>query len=249
MAQQSAIRSPTDEPGNHTIVLRQLKEAAEIGRRLRGDPLDSYVQVRELVNAGIVRIANGQVVAPSPTSLPPTVVPSTRQIKTIGSLTGGGTLAADRTLQLVGDVGAPGNNFYYGTNGAGTKGFYAIPNSVFTKGAQWINAGGGAVLTPTNDVARQVPAACSLQEIIVTGLGGPGSCSIDIWYVPFSGYPATVANSIVGGSFPAISSGNKQSITSFGSFTTTTFAQDGFLVFHLISSTTFTVVQIEMRLQ
>lgn len=248
MAVQSGIRSPTEDLGNHTIVLRQLKEVAEVGRRLRGDPLDSYVQVRELVNAGIVRIVNGQVVAPSPTSLPPTVVPSTRQIKTVGSLTGGGTLAADRTLQLVGDVGAPGNNFYYGTNGAGVKGFYGIPNSVFTKGAQWV-ASSGAVTVPTNDVVRQVPANCSLQEIIVTGLGGPGSCSIDIWYVPYSGFPATVANSICGGSYPAISSGTKAQILSFGSFTTTTFAQDSFLVFHLQSSSAFTVVQIEMRLQ
>lgn len=43
------------------------------------------------------------------------------------SLTGGGSLAANRTLSLVNDAATPGNTFYYGTNGSGVKGFYAIP--------------------------------------------------------------------------------------------------------------------------
>lgn len=43
------------------------------------------------------------------------------------SLTGGGSLAANRTLSLVNDSATPGNNYYYGTNGSGSKGFYAIP--------------------------------------------------------------------------------------------------------------------------
>jgi len=43
------------------------------------------------------------------------------------SLTGGGDLTANRTLSLVGDVAAPGNSFYYGTNATGVKGFYTLP--------------------------------------------------------------------------------------------------------------------------
>src|SRR5579859_3040408 len=57
----SAIRSPTDDLGNHTIVLRQLKEVAEVSQRLRGNPLDSFVKVRELVDAGIARFTNNQI--------------------------------------------------------------------------------------------------------------------------------------------------------------------------------------------
>lgn len=43
------------------------------------------------------------------------------------SLTGGGSLAANRTLSLVNDSATPGNSRYYGTDGTGTKGFHALP--------------------------------------------------------------------------------------------------------------------------
>lgn len=55
------------------------------------------------------------------------LVPNSRLIGTTGSLTGGGTLAADRTLQLVGDSTTPGASKYYGTDGGGTKGYYPLP--------------------------------------------------------------------------------------------------------------------------
>lgn len=56
-------------------------------------------------------------------------VADTRAINTTNSLTGGGDLSADRTIQLVNDAAAPGANQYYGTNGAGTKGYFAIGSS------------------------------------------------------------------------------------------------------------------------
>lgn len=62
MAITSAIRSPTDDPDNHKIVLRQMKENIELAQRLRGDPLDSFVRVRELVAAGVIKF-NGSVQA------------------------------------------------------------------------------------------------------------------------------------------------------------------------------------------
>lgn len=43
------------------------------------------------------------------------------------SLTGGGTIAANRTLSLVGDSASPGNVKVYGTNSSGTRGFYDRP--------------------------------------------------------------------------------------------------------------------------
>lgn len=55
-------------------------------------------------------------------------VPTSRVVGTAGgSLTGGGDLSADRALSLVNDNAAPGASTYYGTNGAGTKGFFALP--------------------------------------------------------------------------------------------------------------------------
>lgn len=45
------------------------------------------------------------------------------------SLSGGGDLTANRTLSLVNDSATPGNTMYYGTNGTGTKGYYALPSA------------------------------------------------------------------------------------------------------------------------
>jgi hypothetical protein len=69
-----------------------------------------------------------------------------RLVSTAGSLTGGGSLAANRTLSLVNDSSSPGNNRYYGTDGSGTKGWFALPGapdlSPYVTGAA--NAGTGA---------------------------------------------------------------------------------------------------------
>ncbi len=45
-------------------------------------------------------------------------------VSTSGSLTGG-TITTSGTLMLVNDNATPGNNFYYGTDGSGTKGFFS----------------------------------------------------------------------------------------------------------------------------
>lgn len=56
------------------------------------------------------------------------LVPNSRLISTSGSLTGGGDLTANRTLSLVGDNASPGTWYFYGTDGSGSKGFYALPS-------------------------------------------------------------------------------------------------------------------------
>ena len=43
-----------------------------------------------------------------------------------GSITGGGDLTANRSLQLAGDSATPGAAMYYGTDGGGAKGFHAL---------------------------------------------------------------------------------------------------------------------------
>jgi hypothetical protein len=56
-------------------------------------------------------------------------VQNSRAVNTSGSLTGGGNLSADRTLQLVNDSASPGNTRYYGTDGSGNKGFFTFPSA------------------------------------------------------------------------------------------------------------------------
>jgi hypothetical protein len=64
--------------------------------------------------------ANGSWVAP-----PTTGVPLTRNVNTQYSLTGGGQLNADLTLNLVNDTASPGNSMVYGTSSGGTRGWFA----------------------------------------------------------------------------------------------------------------------------
>lgn len=53
---------------------------------------------------------------------------STVSITGSDSLAGGGDITANRSLSLVNDAAAPGNSMYYGTDGGGTKGFFALPS-------------------------------------------------------------------------------------------------------------------------
>ncbi|MDV2988580.1 MAG: hypothetical protein P3T54_00240 [Dehalogenimonas sp.] len=52
-----------------------------------------------------------------------------RSVLTQHSITGGGNLSADRTLNLVNDEATPGNSKYYGTSGAGAKGWHTLPTA------------------------------------------------------------------------------------------------------------------------
>lgn len=56
------------------------------------------------------------------------IVPNSRTVTTTKSLTGGGTLAEDRTLELVNDAATPGNDKLYGTSPTGTKGWFSQPS-------------------------------------------------------------------------------------------------------------------------
>jgi len=53
----------------------------------------------------------------------------------VTSLTGGGDLTANRTIGLVNDAATPGNSQYYGTDGAGAKGYHAIPVATIANGS------------------------------------------------------------------------------------------------------------------
>src|SRR5690606_13089157 len=69
-------------------------------------------------------------------------VPSTRSVATQHSLTGGGDLSADRTLNLVNDTAAPGNSKVYGTDGSGTRGWFDAPTPDYGAGNAALAYGG-----------------------------------------------------------------------------------------------------------
>ena len=238
----SAIESPTQDPATHLAVLRQLKEVAEIGQRVRGDPGDSFVRVSELVGLGLARLVNSTL-QPYPSSGSTTApVSSARNILTPASVIGGGNLSADLTLTLAGDQVNPAGNRLYGTNAAGSKGWQTLPD--FVRGATWVT-GSGALALPTNDVYVQIPRACTLKEVTIVTSGGPGSCTVDILKGTFAGFPS--ATSICGGVPPQITSGSTYDNTALSGWTTSLAAND-ILAFRLSATTTFAQIAVSLRM-
>jgi len=113
----TAIRAPTPDIQNHQVVLTQLKEETEVGRRIRGNPDDSFVTLGELISAGILKYI-GKTVSPGNK----TGGGGLSTVSVTDSITGDGSTGSP--LKLVGDTASPGNNMVYGTNGSGVKGWY-----------------------------------------------------------------------------------------------------------------------------
>jgi hypothetical protein len=131
----SAIQNPS--PENTVTVQRQMKESIEIGQRLRGDPNDSFVRVRELTQGGLWKLVNGVLV-------PGTVSSGSSSVTTADSVSGDGSSGSP--IILVGDSASPGNSMLYGTNASGTKGWYSQP------------VGGSSTLAGLSDVAISSPS-------------------------------------------------------------------------------------------
>jgi len=117
----TSIQTPTTDPANLQRVGQQLKEAVEIGQRLRGNVGDSFVRVSELQYAFGARVVNNTIQPPSSGSS------SSGTVSVSDSITGDGSSGSP--LQLSGDSASPGNSKVYGTNGSGTKGWYAASGS------------------------------------------------------------------------------------------------------------------------
>jgi hypothetical protein len=60
------------------------------------------------------------------------------------------------TITLVNDVASPSANYYYGTNGAGTKGYYALPTSGNSSGIPIATATGANVITANYSSAPSI---------------------------------------------------------------------------------------------
>lgn len=56
-------------------------------------------------------------------------------------------------VKLSGDVASPGNSFYYGTNGSGTKGYFALPVGA----SKWTDGTGGSIYRNSNVAIGNAP--------------------------------------------------------------------------------------------
>lgn len=200
----TSITTPTATGDNHTLVLGQLKETAEIAQRLRGDPNDSFVRVGEINSALGTRMVNGTLQPPNSSTA------SGASVAAINSIMGNGTALSP--LQLVGDSASPGNSMVYGTNGSGVKGWYAA------------GGGGGGSLTVT-DGTNSVTGTTSL-----TVVGGVVSGSTPNATVTVSGSVIDLAH---GGGNVATPSNSGWTLNLNGGVGTATFGANGQLILNV----------------
>lgn len=101
-------------------------------------------------------------------------VPTARTLTTSGSITGGGTLAADRVFTLVGDVAAPGSTQYYGTDAAGTRGWHSFSGDVhyvgLTQPASGLTVAGSPVTFSGTFTLALADDLAAVEGLSTTGL-------------------------------------------------------------------------------
>ena len=108
-------------------------------------------------------------------------VQTSRQVATQHSLDGGGDLTTDRTLSLVNDAASPGNSKYYGTDGAGARGYHDLPAG---GGGGDIALADGLVVVKHGDVAATArPAAGS---VYWQGSVAPTNRAVGDWWLETS---------------------------------------------------------------
>ena len=96
------------------------------------------------------------------------------------SVTGANSLSASPTtgnviVKLVGDVTSPGNNYFYGTNGSGTKGFYALSSYGVTSIAGTANEISATASTGSVTLSLTGPHGFSSMAVNNIVVGNSGS--------------------------------------------------------------------------
>lgn len=124
-----------------------------------------------------------------------TLAPQSRSISTANSLTGGGNLSADRTLQLVNDSASPGANKVYGTDGSGVRGWKNDPSgsgsgyggtsttsvSFGTGSKTWTTQTGLAYVPGSRIRAVEVGSSQWMEGEIISYSGGTLNVSVDLF--------------------------------------------------------------------
>lgn len=111
---------------------------------------------------------------------------STISITGTHSLSGGGSLAANRTLSLVNDSASPGNDKFYGTNSSGTRGFHDVSalNTAALRSTDaniYYDSGTSSYplrSTATSDTLRRVRW---IGPVAPTAGGGYALSGLDVW--------------------------------------------------------------------
>ncbi len=122
---------------------------------------------------------------------------STTEIIGGTSLAGGGDLTASRTLTLVNDSASPGNSRYYGTDGASTKGFHALPSPGEVNTASNVGTGGVGIYkqkTGVNLELKNINAGST--KITITDDVANNEIDINVDESNFSGIPQSAVTNL-----------------------------------------------------
>lgn len=122
-------------------------------------------------------------------------VPNTREVNTTKSLSGGGPLTANLTLELVNDVTSPGGAYFYGTDVSGTKGWFSL--AAFGGGTVTsIDVSGGTTGLTTTGGPITTSGAITIGGTLNVASGGTGANTLT-GYVKGTGTAALTASSTI----------------------------------------------------
>lgn len=144
-----------------------------------------------------------------------------------------GPAAANQVLQS----NAAGNALVWGPFGTGVQ----------VRGATWTGGNAAILLGSTTDVSVVNPIDMQVSRVSITTKGGTGSCVCDVWTSPVASYPPTAANTIFT-VLPSISSGIKYDDVALGGLSTTHIPAGNVLTFHLVSTSLFTEIVLNLAL-
>lgn len=113
--------------------------------------------------------------------------------------------------------------------------------SKFVRVGSWVGAGGPVVQEDTFDLYTYFNNATVIKGIVIFTNGGPGSLSLDILKGSYTGFPSS--NPITPAQKPSISLGTKYKDLVMTDWNLT-IENDEFLALRLISSSTFTVINV-----
>lgn len=156
-----------------------------------------------------------------------------RQVISGGGLTGGGTLAADRTLV----VGA-------GTGITVNADDVAVATNQRTASIPFIISGGLSAITTGNKYGLRIPFACTITDWTI-GLDQSGSIVIDIWKRAHASYPPTVTQTITASAKPTVTTATNATSATLTGWTTSITAGD-WLFFNVDSITSATFASLNL---